>query len=106
MTPHRFQFHAPRASSHVVFVPSVSSEQRQWFPAGLLRSRAVVTNLPFFVPDGVEVGHFQIHYANGQERAIPVIYGEDVRDAWNWDQSRAVKRGRIVYDAGMGKWRD
>jgi hypothetical protein len=34
------------------------------------------------VPDGTEIGQFILHYADGQERKIPIQYGQDVRDWW------------------------
>ena len=34
-----------------VIVPSVSSERREWFPAGLLPANDVVSNLAFTIPD-------------------------------------------------------
>jgi hypothetical protein len=52
LTPHRFQHHAPRPNVQTLIVPSVSSEQREWFPAGLLNRRPVISNLAFLIPDG------------------------------------------------------
>jgi hypothetical protein len=49
------------------------------------------------VPEGTEIGHFRVGYADETEGAIPVVYGLDVRDVWNWDRSRAVTRGRVVW---------
>jgi serine/threonine protein kinase/WD40 repeat protein/tetratricopeptide (TPR) repeat protein len=34
------------------------------------------------VPDGTEIGHFILHYADGQEEKIPIRYGLEVRDWW------------------------
>jgi len=33
-------------------------------------------------PDGTQVGHYLICYANGQQRACPILYGFDVRNWW------------------------
>jgi hypothetical protein len=52
LTPHRYQHVAPRPRSHILIVPSVSSEQREWFPAGVLDDTPVVSNLAFMVLDG------------------------------------------------------
>lgn len=32
--------------------------------------------------DDVEIGRFVLHYADGQSRTIPFLYGRDVRDWW------------------------
>ncbi len=48
--------------------------------------------------DGVRIGSYIIHYADGQEQTIPIVYGEDVRD-WNGssDNSSRLTRGVIVW---------
>jgi hypothetical protein len=51
----------------------------------------------FHVPDGTEIGRYRLHFADGSGRTIPVVYGQDVRDAWHRDNSRAVSRGRVVW---------
>ena len=49
--PHRFQHRAQLSSSHVIIVPSVSSERREWFPVGVLPAGTVVSNLAFMIVD-------------------------------------------------------
>ncbi len=49
--PHRFQHRGPIPSDHVIIVPSVSSERRKWFPAGVLPKETVVSNLAFMIVD-------------------------------------------------------
>ena len=51
----------------------------------------------FHVADDTEVGRFRLTYEDGEERVISVVYGQDVRDVWNWDRSRATPRGRVVW---------
>jgi hypothetical protein len=34
------------------------------------------------LPRGYRLGAYVVHYADGQEHVIPIVYGEDVRD-WN-----------------------
>jgi hypothetical protein len=50
--------------------------------------------------DGTLIGNYIVHYADGEEHTIPIIYGEDVRD-WNagGDSSTELKRGSIVWSA-------
>jgi hypothetical protein len=33
-------------------------------------------------PKGTKVGSYVVHYANGQTREIPIVYGQDVQDWW------------------------
>lgn len=50
--------------------------------------------------DGTKVGSYILHYADGEVVAIPLIYGEDLRD-WNADAdpSAQLKRASIVWSA-------
>jgi hypothetical protein len=50
--------------------------------------------------DGILIGSYIVHYADGKEQAVPIVYGEDVRD-WNagGDPSTELKRGTIVWSA-------
>ncbi len=32
------------------------------------------------MPDGARVGHYAIHFANGEEHIVPIVYGEHLRD--------------------------
>jgi hypothetical protein len=34
------------------------------------------------VADGVQIGSYIVHYADGQQCEIPIVYGENVRDWW------------------------
>jgi hypothetical protein len=49
--PHRFQHRGEIPSQHVIIIPSVSSERREWFPVGLLPAGTVVSNLAFMIID-------------------------------------------------------
>ena len=51
----------------------------------------------FHVAEGTEVGRYRVGYADETELVIPVVYGRDVRDIWNWDKSRATARGKVVW---------
>jgi hypothetical protein len=50
-----------------------------------------------FAADGTLIGQYQAHYEDGTGETIPVILGEDVRDWWNNDRSKAVTRGKVVW---------
>jgi hypothetical protein len=51
----------------------------------------------FHVSDGTEIGHYLVRYADEKEETIPVVYGKDVRDSWNWDRSQPVSRGKVAW---------
>ncbi len=51
----------------------------------------------FHQPDGTEVGRLRLRYADATEHVIPVVYGQDVRDSWDWDKSRPTTRGRVAW---------
>jgi outer membrane lipoprotein-sorting protein len=54
-------------------------------------------------PDGTQVGHYVMHFANGQTRAFPVLYGYDVRD-WlvRRNEPAAETTGAAVAWTGSG----
>jgi hypothetical protein len=49
------------------------------------------------VKDGTTIGHYLLHYEDGTTEAVPIVYGEDVRNWWNDDGSRPVARGTIAW---------
>jgi WD40 repeat protein/tRNA A-37 threonylcarbamoyl transferase component Bud32/tetratricopeptide (TPR) repeat protein len=48
------------------------------------------------VPDGLQVGSYIIHYADGQQREIPIVYGKDIRD-WLGDQQSELDRASTAW---------
>lgn len=50
-TPHRFQHRGEIPRHQAIIIPSVSSERREWFPAGLLSAGTVISNLAFMIND-------------------------------------------------------
>jgi len=52
---------------------------------------------PDNVKDGTVVGQYKIHYEDGSEASMPIVFGQDVRDWWNWDQGRPVTQGKVVW---------
>lgn len=51
-------------------------------------------------PDGTRLGSYVIHYSDGSEQIVPIVYGENVRD-WNGssDTDTEVTRGTMVWSA-------
>jgi peroxiredoxin len=47
--------------------------------------------------DGTQIGEYRVHYEDGTEHSIPIVIGQDVRDWWNTDGSKAVTRGKVVW---------
>jgi hypothetical protein len=52
---------------------------------------------PTHVKDGTLIGQYMVRYADGSGEGIEIVYGEDVRDWWNWDKSKETKRGKIAW---------
>jgi thiol-disulfide isomerase/thioredoxin len=48
-------------------------------------------------PDGTVIGQYVVHYEDDTTATIPIVYGEDVRNWWNGDDSSAVTRGKVVW---------
>ena len=50
--------------------------------------------------EGTRIGAYSIHYSDGEEQIMPIVYGEDVRD-WNAtiDTSSSLTRGIVVWSA-------
>jgi RNA polymerase sigma factor (sigma-70 family) len=51
----------------------------------------------FGVDDGAEVGAYLVHFADGSEERIPIVYGEDVRDWWRSSDSSLPSRGQLAW---------
>jgi hypothetical protein len=62
-----------------------------------------------FVNDGTKIAEYKVHYEDGTTEVIPVIYGQDLRDFFNHDDSSPVTRGKVAwrgendYTQGSGK---
>lgn len=41
------------------------------------------------VPHGTVIGTYQVHYADGQNLDIPIVYGRDTRDWWHYAENSA-----------------
>jgi eukaryotic-like serine/threonine-protein kinase len=50
------------------------------------------------VPDGTEIARYIVHYADGKDVSIPVLYGEDLRE-WRLrsDSSPTISRGEVAW---------
>ena len=51
-------------------------------------------------PSGTRVGSYVVHYGDGSDQVIPIVYGEDVRD-WNGsgDTNTEITHGTMVWSA-------
>jgi hypothetical protein len=49
------------------------------------------------VEDGTAVGAYVVHYTDGTEETIPIVYGEDVRDWWDWKGRNELKRAKVAW---------
>jgi hypothetical protein len=48
-------------------------------------------------PDGTTIGNYVVHYANGETREIPIVYGRDVRDWWTQNNEPAKAELNTVW---------
>ena len=53
---------------------------------------------PLYINDGTAIGKYIVKYEDKSEEIIPIVYGEDVRDWFNHDQSKAASRGKVVWE--------
>src|SRR5262249_1844800 len=58
---------------------------------------------PLFVADGTAIAEYKVGFADGSSAAIPVVYGEDVRDWWFNERTKGVTRGKVVWQ-GENEW--
>jgi RNA polymerase sigma factor (sigma-70 family) len=49
------------------------------------------------VEDGVIIGEYRLFYVDGTTEAIPIVYGQDVRDFWLSDKEEGVTGGKVVW---------
>ncbi len=58
--------------------------------------------------DGVEIGRYVMHYADGSEETFPIIYGRELRGWWDWDNNAPTTNSQIVWTGNnpeAGKYR-
>ena len=48
------------------------------------------------VADGTQIGSYLIHYANGDQRVVPILYGFDVRNWWPQSDEPTTSHGLVV----------
>jgi hypothetical protein len=49
------------------------------------------------VEDGTEIGAYVVHYADGATERLPIRYGEDLRDWWDWPDRPNVTRAKLAW---------
>jgi hypothetical protein len=52
---------------------------------------------PLFIRNGTKIAEYTIRYEDGKSAAIPVVYGEDVRDWWFVEGAKGVSRGKVAW---------
>lgn len=48
-------------------------------------------------PEGSVVGAFEFHYADGTKASVDIIYGNNVRDWWSWDDGKETKNAKLTW---------
>jgi hypothetical protein len=51
----------------------------------------------FSSPTGTQIGQYVIHYANGQTRSVPILYGKNVLDWWGRSTDVKLTEGKEVW---------
>jgi hypothetical protein len=54
----------------------------------------------WYAPDGVQIGTYTLHYADGQQREIPILYGEHVRNWWSGRDKKPMGAATTVAWSG------
>ena len=47
------------------------------------------------------IGRYLVKYADGETEVIPILYGVDVRDSWNWSEGPQATRNAVVAWTGQ-----
>jgi hypothetical protein len=47
------------------------------------------------IKEGTAIAEYKVHYDDGTNETIPVVYGQDVRDWWFYPNSKEVTRGKV-----------
>ena len=53
---------------------------------------------PLYINDGTAIAKYVVKYEDNSQEIIPIVYGEDVRDWFNHDQSKPVTRGKVAWE--------
>ena len=49
------------------------------------------------IEDGTLIAEYRIKYEDQSTEIIPVVYGEDLRDWWDWAGAKPTTRGKVVW---------
>lgn len=49
------------------------------------------------VEDGTEIGGYVLRYTDGTTARMPIRYGEDLRDWWDWPDRTELKRAKVAW---------
>ena len=50
--------------------------------------------------DGVQVGSYVLHYADGERRELPIVYGRDLANWWFW----GIPKSSIESGGAVAAW--
>ncbi len=52
---------------------------------------------PSRVSEGDKVGAYKMHYRDGSDESMPLMFGQHLRDWWIFDEGKPITRGRVVW---------
>jgi hypothetical protein len=79
------------------FVPDLPEKVEGIQVKKAFRKLHILHATAYAAPVGTLIGEYVVQYEDGSAEAIPIVYGEDVRDQWNNDQSKPVTRGKLAW---------
>jgi hypothetical protein len=84
----------PEKESKVEGIPVKRKIARLWV------LHATEYGSPRSVADGTPIGQYRVRFDDGSDESVPIVYGKDVRDWWDFDDGTPVTRGRVVWTGG------
>jgi len=57
-----------------------------------------VPNSPLYVKDGTTIGEYHLRFEDKTELAVPIVYGQDVRDWFYVEEEPGPERGKIAWN--------
>src|SRR5262249_14715319 len=51
-----------------------------------------------YVDDGTAIGEYVVHFDDNSTARIPIVYGKEVRDWFNWDESKPITNGKVAWE--------
>src|SRR5205823_6181546 len=57
----------------------------------------------WYVEDDTPIGEYRVHYEDGTNAVIPIVYGKDVRDWFYVEDEKEPSRGKVAWQGNNGR---